>query len=65
MLNLDKFRQPHEIMDKIDFLQEVYVDYCKKHDLPLVSADEQDYNENHDAWFKNYIELWNYSQEVS
>ena len=29
-------------MDKIDFLTDVYEDYCTKHSLPYVSADEQD-----------------------
>ena len=29
-------------MDKIDFLTIVYEDYCTKHGLPYVSADEQD-----------------------
>ena len=50
-------------MDAIDFLTEVYEDYCTKHGLPYVSADEQEYNPKHDAWVKNYIKLWDYAQE--
>ena len=33
------------VLDGIDFLQEVYADYVVKHKLPMVSADEQDWNE--------------------
>ena len=42
------------IMDKIDFLTDVYEDYCTKHGLPYVSADEQDLtdmDEKHIQWF--------------
>tara|TARA_B100000700_G_C14650169_1_gene671574 strand:+ start:122 stop:364 length:243 start_codon:yes stop_codon:yes gene_type:complete len=60
---LDKSRQdPVWMMDKMDFLQEVYTDYCALHNLPLVSADEQD-DPHHQAWMDNYIQLWEYAEE--
>ena len=55
-----------------DFLQEIYSDYCQKHDLPKIgeigkevylSAD--DYlasdlllTEDETSWLKNFITLW-------
>ena len=48
--------------DKIDFLEEVYEDYCTKHKLPFVSADEQDDHPIHSKWFNKFIELWDYAQ---
>ena len=52
-------------MDAIDFLQEVYADYVVKHRLPMVSADEQDFLPDHDAWLRNFIKFWDYAQEIS
>jgi hypothetical protein len=48
-------------MDKIDFLTIVYEDYCTKHSLPYVSADEQDLNdmdEKHVNWLYNFNQMW-------
>ncbi len=48
-------------MDKIDFLTEVYEDYCTKHSLPYVSADDQDtsdMDEKHVNWIHTFIEVW-------
>ena len=52
-------------MDEIDFLSEVYADYVVKHKLPMVSADEQDFLTDHDAWLRNFIKLLDYAQEIS
>ena len=53
-------------MDAIDFLTEVYEDYCTKHRLPYVSADEQDLTDEalikHDSWLRNFSQLWDYAQ---
>ena len=51
-------------MDAIDFLTEVYEDYCTKHGLPYVSADEQDegLNVKHDIWLRSFSQLWDYAQ---
>ncbi len=50
-------------MDAIDFLTVVYEDYCTKHRLPYVSADEQEYDAKHDSWLRNFSKLWDYAQE--
>ena len=52
-------------MDAIDFLHEVYADYVVKHKLPMVSADEQDFMPEHDAWLRNFVKLWDYAQTIS
>ena len=46
------------ISDQIDFLTVAYEDYCTKHQLPYVSADEQDYMPEHDAWLTKFSEMW-------
>ena len=49
------------MLDKIDFLTIVYEDYCTKHSLPYVSADDQDtsdMDEKHVNWLRNFIEVW-------
>ena len=53
-------------MSKIDFLTIVYKDYCTKHNLPFVSADEQELNESdkkHIDWIDNFIDMWYYAEE--
>ena len=53
-------------MDKIDFLTIVYEDYCTKHGLPYVSADEQDLSdldEKHINCIDNFIDMWHYAQD--
>ena len=48
-------------MSKIDFLTIVYNDYCTKHNLPLVSADEQELSESdekHINWMDNFIDMF-------
>lgn len=48
-------------MDSIDFLTVVYEDYCTKHSLPYVSADEQDtsdMDEKHVNWLRNFNSMW-------
>lgn len=54
--------------NKLDFLSEVLEDFCTKHDLPFISADDILYsdNDNYDEplspyerdWLHNYIEVW-------
>jgi len=54
------------IMDKIDFLTDVYEDYCTKHSLPYVSADEQDLtdmDEKHIQWLHNFNAMWDIAQD--
>ena len=53
------------VLDGIDFLQEVYADYVVKHKLPMVSADEQDWNELSEServWMQQFITLWDTEQ---
>ena len=48
-------------MDSVDFLTEVYEDYCTKHHIPFVSADEQDLSELSQAqrdWITFFSYLW-------
>ena len=52
-------------MDKIDFLTDVYEDYCTKDSLPYVSADEQDLSEldqKHVNWLRNFNDMWELAQ---
>ncbi len=56
----------------LDFLSDVLQDYCTKHDLPFISADdllyESDNNSEMDCytkltleqkdWLSNYIRVW-------
>ena len=62
---LNQLMQLMNQMDAIDFLQEVYADYVVKHKLPMVSADEQDFLPEHDAWLTNFIKLWDYAQQIA
>ena len=53
-------------MTKIDFLTIVYKDYCTKHNLPFVSADEQELSESdkkHINWIDNFIDMWHYAED--
>ena len=53
------------VLDGIDFLQEVYADYVVKHKLPMVSADEQDWNElspSQRVWIEQFQILWEAEQ---
>ena len=55
-------------MDKIDFLTVVYEDYCTKHSLPYVSADEQDLtdlDQKHVEWLNNFNSVWEEGQQSS
>ena len=46
-------------MNSIDFLCDVYSDFCSKHKLEHVSADEQDgLNEYQQKWVTNFIDVW-------
>lgn len=51
-------------MDSIDFLTVVYEDYCTKHSLPYVSADEQDtvdMDQKHVDWLTSFNQMWELS----
>ncbi len=51
----------------IDFLTIVYEDYCTKHSLPYVSADEQDtdnMDQKHVTWLASFIETWELCQSA-
>ena len=60
---------------KLDFLSDVLEDFCDKHNLPLMSADDLLYAHVYaeiDAlttfqqnWLNNYIEVWDIIQENS
>ena len=52
-------------MDKIDFLTVVYEDYCTKHSLPFVSADEQELSQldqKHVNWLNTFNDMWDLAQ---
>tara|TARA_B100001996_G_scaffold118928_1_gene90049 strand:+ start:287 stop:466 length:180 start_codon:yes stop_codon:yes gene_type:complete len=54
------------VLDGIGFLCEVYQDYYRKHSLPLVSADEQDWNEltvSQRVWIQQFQLLWDAEQD--
>ena len=54
------------MIDKIDFLTIVYEDYCTKHSLPYVSADEQDtvdMDEKHVQWLHVFNDMWDIAQD--
>ena len=53
-------------MDSIDFLTVVYEDYCTKHGLPYVSADEQDLHDmpqKHVQWLAQFNTMWELGQD--
>ena len=53
-------------LDNIDFLTIVYEDYCTKHGLPFVSADEQDtvdMDEKHVQWLASFNSMWELAQD--
>ena len=53
-------------MDNIDFLTVVYEDYCTKHHLPFISADEQhldELDEKHVLWLRCFNDMWEIAQD--
>lgn len=53
-------------MTQLDFLQEVYKDYCNKHGLKHVSTCEQSCSTPEQwQWIQNFNELWDYAQSQS
>ena len=69
----DQFIQGN-YMDKLDFLSDVLEDFCSKHNLPLMSADDLLYapawaeinlTQSQKNWLTNYIEVWDITQENS
>ncbi len=53
------------VLDGIGFLCEVSQDYCRLHNLPFVSADEQDWNEltqSQRVWIEQFQLLWDAEQ---
>ena len=54
------------VLDGLGFLCEVYADYVVKHKLPMVSADEQDWNEltqSEQVWMEQFQILWEAEQD--
>jgi len=54
------------VMDNIDFLTVVYEDYCTKHHLPFISADEQhldELDEKHVLWLRCFNDMWEIAQD--
>ena len=62
-------------MDNMNFLSEVLEDFCEKHDLPFMSADDLLYSSTLDGevelteyqkdWLRNYIDVWDRIEQVS
>ena len=62
-------------MNNMNFLSEVLEDFCNKHDLPFMSADdllyssatdgEEELNEYQKDWLRNFIEVWDRIEQVS
>ena len=57
-------------MDNMNFLSEVLEDFCNKHDLPFMSADDILYGdveltEHQKDWLRNYIDVWDRTEQVS
>ena len=53
-------------MTQLDFLQEVYKDYCNKHSLAHVSTCEQSCSTPEQwQWLQNFNELWDHAQSQS
>jgi hypothetical protein len=62
MATNNPFQIPNNQYDAIAFLCDVYSDYCKKHNLPTCSADEQDLGllpERQALWISEFISVWN------
>ena len=68
----DQFIQGN-YMDKLDFLSDVLEDFCSKHNIPFMSADDivtahiyaeipslTQYQQN---WLNNYIQVWDLTQD--
>ena len=50
-----------QVFDSVDLLTDVYEQYCTKHGLPYVSADEQDLSEltpEQVRWIESFQQLW-------
>ena len=57
-------------MNNMNFLSEVLEDFCNKHDLPFMSADdilygEEELNEYQKDWLRNFIEVWDRTEQNS
>ena len=59
----------------LNLLSDVLEDYCTKHDLPFISADDLLYTndlsegkqltDNNKRWLEHYINVWDHIQEVA
>ena len=52
---------------KIEWLQEIYTDWCEKNNLSLQSADEMIFREEYATedqrqWLMKFVELWEATQ---
>ena len=66
MATNNPFQIPNNQYDAIAFLCDVYSDYCNKHNLPKVSADEQDFGEltqRQVLWIEHFIDVWDAVQD--
>ena len=58
-------------MNNLDFLSNVLEDFCTKYNLEFISADDLLYANDSNLtdyqrdWLRNYITVWDYTQEVS
>ena len=51
-------------MDTLEFLGDVYSDFCSKNNLEHISADEQtNLNPKQSEWIEKFIELWNEAED--
>ncbi len=66
MATNNPFQIPNNQYDAIAFLCDVYSDYIKKHNLPKVSADEQNFGEltqRQVLWIEHFIDVWDAVQD--
>ena len=66
MATNNPFQIPNNQYDAIAFLCDVYSDYCNKHNLPKVSADEQDFGaltQRQLLWIEQFIDVWDAVQD--
>jgi len=59
-------------MNNLDFLSNVLEDFCTKYNLEFMSADDILYSDSEGKltvyqrdWLRNFITVWDYTQEVS
>ena len=68
----DQFIQGN-YMNKLDFLSDVLEDFCSKHNIPFMSADDivtahiyaeiPSLTQYQQKWLDNYIQVWDLTQD--